>query len=111
MTASQADVQAKLDALHDDVEAETNVVTSVETLLSGQTAMLVDLRKQLADAIAAGDPAALQATVDALDAITTTQVANRERVVAAVLANTPEQPPTTPEEPPTTSSSGRRGRS
>lgn len=108
LMATQADVQAKLDALHDDVESETSVVDSVETLLTGQTEMLQDLKKQLQDAVDAADPAALAMTIVALDQITTTQTANRKRVIAAVLANTPSgagsdgstQPPPPPTQPP-----------
>ncbi len=91
--ATQADIQAKLAILHDDVEADTTVATSVETLLTGQTQQLKDLAKQLADAIAANDPAALQAVSDALDAITATNEATRAKTIAAVLANTPAAPP------------------
>lgn len=91
--ATQADLQAKLDALHASVESETDVVTSVETLLTGQTQQLAALRDQLAQAIANGaDPAALQAVVDQLDAIQSLSVANRDREIAAVVANTPAAP-------------------
>lgn len=87
------DIQTKLVALKADVESETDVVTSVKTLLEGQNTLLVDLRQQLADAIAAGDPAKLQAVLDALDTITTTNATNKQATVDAVLANTPPPPP------------------
>ena len=89
--ATMIDVQGKLAALKADVESETDVVSSVETLLTGQNALLVSLKQQLADAIAANDPTALQAVVDALDAITATNSANKAATVAAVLANTPTE--------------------
>ncbi len=87
------DIQAKLATLKTDVESETDVVTSVKMLLEGQNALLVALRQQLADAIAAGDPVALQAVVDALGTITATNAANKQATLDAVLANTPTPPP------------------
>lgn len=91
--ASQQDVQAKLDALRADVESETDVVSAIEVLLTGMDAQLADLRQQLADAIANGnDPAALDALIAQIDAITATNASNRDRIVAAVVARTPSAP-------------------
>lgn len=91
--ATVADIQAKLDAIHTDVESETDIVTSVQTLLEGNTAMIAGLKTQLDAAIAGQDPAALQAVSDALDTIANTNTANKARLVAAVVANTPAAEP------------------
>ncbi len=87
--AKIADVKAKLVSLKADVESETTVVEAVKRLLEGQAAQLADLRQQLADAIAANDPAAIQAVLDQIDAVTATNKANADALAAAVVANTP----------------------
>lgn len=91
------DIAAKTAALQASVEAETAIDQSVVTLLNGQTVILADLRKQLADAIAANaDPAALQAIVDALSALEATNTAQAAALAAAVVANTPVAPAAPP---------------
>ncbi len=90
--ATAADITAKLAKLDADVKKDSDVSSSIETLLTGQTALLVDLSAQLAAAIAGNDPAALQAVADALDAITANAEANTAKNVASVLANTPVGP-------------------
>ena len=87
--ANVKDVQGKLDSLKSDVENETTVVASVKTLVEGQNALLASLRQQLADAIAANDPAAMQAVVDSIDAIQATNAKNAQDLADAVVANTP----------------------
>ena len=67
-------IMATIDDIATSVEAQTTVVTSVETLL-------VHLSQQLADASASADPAKVQAVKDAIDA-------NTARLAAAVTANT-----------------------
>jgi hypothetical protein len=69
---------ATLKDIQDDVTAEKTVIDSAVALLAG-------LSQQLKDAIAANDPAALQAIVDGLDA-------NKAELAAAVTANTPAAP-------------------
>lgn len=90
------DIQAKTAALQASVEAETAIDQSVVTLLNGQTVILADLRKQLADAIAANDSVALQAVVDALSQLEATNTAQSAGLAAAVVANTPVAPATPP---------------
>ncbi len=90
--AKIADVKAKLVSLKADVESETTVVEAVKRLLEGQAAQLADLRQQLADAIAANDPAAIQAVLDQIDAVQATNKANADALAAAVIANTPATP-------------------
>ncbi len=83
------DINDKVAALQVSVANETAVDASVLTLLGGLTASVAGLKQQLADAIAASDPAALQAVVDALGALATTTDANAAGLAAAVKANTP----------------------
>src|SRR5215831_8895164 len=68
----------ELDALNAEVAQNTDVTNSAITLLNG-------LSQQLKDALAAGDPAAIQAVVDQLDA-------NTQSLADAVTANTPAAP-------------------
>lgn len=72
-------IMALLDALNTAVANETTVDQSVITLLNG-------LSQQLKDAIAAADPAAIQAVVDQIDT-------NTAALSAAVAANTPVTAP------------------
>jgi hypothetical protein len=92
LMASLTPIQDAINNLKADVEAETEVDNSVLTLLTGQAAQLADIKKQLADAIAANDPTLIQAAADALTALHTTMVANATSLVSAVTANTPAQP-------------------
>jgi hypothetical protein len=73
-------IMAAIDDLRARVEANRSVVESAVTLLTG-------LKKALDDAIASGDPAALQAISDDLANETSS-------LAAAVAANTPAAPPT-----------------
>lgn len=87
--ASLKDIQDKVAQLTADVAAETSLDQSIITLIQGDAAIIADLRKQLADAIAAGaDPAALQAVVDSMAVAHTTMVDNATKAAAAVTAGT-----------------------
>ncbi len=87
LMATLADLQTRVATMQADVAAGLTVEASVETLLTQQTALIADIRAQLA---AAGtDPVALQGVVDALDAITSSNEATMAKTVAAVTANTP----------------------
>lgn len=86
---SLKDIQDKVAQLTADVAAETTLDQSIITLIQGDAAIIADLRKQLADAIAAGgDPVALQKVVDDMDAAHTTMVGNATKAAAAVVAGT-----------------------
>ncbi len=90
LMATVADLQTRVATMQADVTAGVTVEASVETLLTAQTALIADIRAQLA---AAGtDPAALQGVVDALDAITSSNEATMAKTTAAVVANTPAAP-------------------
>lgn len=77
---------AILDDLEAQVTANTDVITSVETLVAS-------LAQKLQEAIDSGNPARIQAVVTALKA-------KDEELAAAVAANTPA-PPVTPTPTPT----------
>jgi len=83
------DVQAQLDSLAKAVATNTSVGGSIVTLLKGLTTMIADLRQQLADAIAANDPAAIQAVLDALTALETSVAADTKALADAAVQNTP----------------------
>lgn len=70
------------------LDAITAAVTQAETVQASVIALLEGLSKQLTDAIASGDPAAVQALADQITADTAA-------LSAAVTANTPV-PPVTP---------------
>lgn len=71
-------MSVQLDALTAQVAQNTTVIESAITLIQG-------LKTALDDAIASGDPAALQALSDAL-------AAEDQKLADAVAANTPAQP-------------------
>ena len=88
--ADLTNVQAAIASLVASVEAETSVNASIIAVVEGQTAIIAGLRVQLAEAIAAGgDPAALQAIVDALSALEAANTSKSAALAAAVVANTP----------------------
>ncbi len=82
-------IQDKLDSLAAAVAANTTVGTSIITLLQGLTAMIAALRQQLADAIAANDPAAVQAVLDALTGLEASVAADTQALADAAVQNTP----------------------
>lgn len=88
------DIQQKAATLLSKVTAQDTVIGSAVELLNGQTATLKDIKKQLDDALAANDPAALQAVSDTLDSTITTQETETQKLADAVVANTPAAPTT-----------------
>lgn len=72
-------IMAALDTLEADLAANTDVTASAVTLLD-------TLHQELADAIASGDPARVQAVADQL-------AANTQALADAVAANTDAAPP------------------
>lgn len=87
--AGVADIKAQVDVLTTKVTTEETAIDGVVTLLNGLTAIIADLRSQLAAAIAANDPAAIQAVADALGALGTKVDADKQKLGDAVTANTP----------------------
>lgn len=78
LVAQEKKDMATLQDVQNAVASETSVVTGVTTLLQ-------NLSQQLKDAIAAEDPAALQALVDQINT-------NANQLANAVAANTPGTP-------------------
>lgn len=82
LTHQEEQIMADLSALQTEVSENGDAVGSAVALLSG-------LSQQLKDALAANDPAAIQALVDQLDA-------NTQTLADAVTANTPAAPDSEP---------------
>lgn len=99
--ATLADIQAQNKALQDAVAAEDKVVNSAVVLINGFTGQLSDLQSQLAAAIAANDPTAIQAVSDSMAATVTDVTTNTAALATAVAAGTgaPQTPPTVPVAP------------
>lgn len=73
---------------------QQGVTNSVLQFLSDQSVVLADIRKQLADAVAANDPAAMKAAQDKLDAFATAMDENDDKIAKAIEApGTPGTPP------------------
>jgi|SRR5882757_5488175 len=81
------DIQDKIAELTQQVAAETEVEKSAITLISGFGTTLAGLKQQLADALAANDPVAIQAVVDSITAVETTLSTSSADLAAAVTAN------------------------
>jgi predicted nucleic acid-binding Zn-ribbon protein len=79
-----------------DVAAEKTVIDSAVAAISGLTSQQAVLSQQLADAIAANDPAAIQAAADAIAAQNQAVVDATAALAAAIPASTPAAAPTTP---------------
>lgn len=77
--------------LLDQVRAQTTVVESVQTAVSSAVGLLGELKAALDEALATGDPAALQAISDQLAAHQATLAAEATALAEAVVANTPGQ--------------------
>lgn len=92
LMATTADLKTKADAVLAQVTADTNVDNAVLTVVNSIVAQMTDLKTQLDAAIAANDPAAVQAVSDQLDAILAADTANGSIVSAAVTAGTPVAP-------------------
>ena len=91
--ADLSTIQAANTELIADVAAEDTVIGSAVTLINGFGTQLSDLQAQLAAAIAANDPTAIQAVADSMSATSTDIKAQSAALSAAVAANTPAEPP------------------
>lgn len=89
--ATVQDLQTKLQQVQDDVTAQTTVVQSVSTVVNGLQQIIADLRGQLAQAISANDPAAMQAVLDGLSTVETSLASNNQALAEAAVVNTPAQ--------------------
>ena len=77
-----------IEKLTQDVSAQTTVVVSAVELLTGLTKAIGDLKSQLAQAIAANDPAAIAAVQAAIDTLDAQLSDNTTKLATAVQANT-----------------------
>jgi len=83
------DLKANIDALISSVTAEGTVIASAVAAIKGLTDQQAVLSQQLADAIAAGDPVAIQAAADAIAAQNQLVIDQTEQLAAAIPAGTP----------------------
>ena len=84
-----ADIQAQNTALIAAVAEEDSVIDSAVTLISGFGTTLSDIKAQLAAAVAANDPTAIQGVVDSLTSTIADVTAKKQALADAVAANTP----------------------
>ena len=89
MAADLTTIQAQNDALIANVSALDTVEASAVKLLTDLNAGNVALQKELADAIAANDPAAIQAVSDSMAASNSDIAAKTTDLANAITVNTP----------------------
>lgn len=89
LMATVADVKTAIDNVVAKTTSEETTLNSAMTLLNGLSAIIADLKAQLAAALASADPAALQAAVDAVNALGVKIDADKQALANAVVANTP----------------------
>lgn len=87
--ANIQDIQAHVQTIQDEATKQTTVTSSVLEVLRGLTGTVASLREQLQAAIAANDPAAMQAVVDQMVAAEAAIHTNSQQLADAVTANTP----------------------
>lgn len=75
-----------------DVAAEKTVIEGAVSLLIALTTSLNDVKRQLADAIASSDPAALAAAQAQIDALAMDVEVHTGNLANAIQANTPASP-------------------
>jgi len=85
------EINDKIATLTQKVQANTDATSAVATYVQGLKDQLTDVQKQLADAIAANDPTALQGASDALDAAI--NAIDADTASEAAIANTPAAQP------------------
>jgi hypothetical protein len=88
LMATIADIHAQADRALLAIAAESDKDDAIIALVNANTVLITSLRDQLAAAIAANDPAALQAVLDQLTAVETSALANGQKVTDAVNLNT-----------------------
>lgn len=85
------EITDKINALTAKVQANTDATNAVKTYVQGLKDQLTDVQAQLAAAIAANDPNALNAASDALDALATN--IDADTAAEAAIVNTPAANP------------------
>ena len=91
-----AELQQKANDTLAQVTAETDLDNAIAGVINDKNAQIADLKAQLDAAIAANDPAALQAVSDTMDNILKTSTSNAKIVSDAVQANTTPTPQPAP---------------
>lgn len=95
--STAAELKTKLEALRVDVAENRVVIDSAKVLLNGLNALNAELKQKIADLIAAGggDPAALQAILDEMNALGTAIDEGTADLATALVAGTPGGPEAT----------------
>lgn len=88
MAGTLADIQAANATLLANVQAEDTVIDGAITAISGLSSQVADLATQLAAAISANDPAAIQAVADSLTA-TSADITAKTQALATAIATVP----------------------
>ena len=101
MATTVKDLQAMIATLVENVAKESNLVSAATAAIQGLTTQQAELNKQLQEAIALNDSAAIQEVADALVAINDEVIAKTAMLATAIPANTPvaETTPETVTEP------------
>jgi len=86
------DLKANVAALIADVAAEGTVVASAVAAINGLTGQMSILSQQLADAIAANDPVAIQEAADAIAVQNQLVIDQTAQLAAAIPTNTEPAP-------------------
>lgn len=95
MATKVEDLQAAITKLTSDVAAETDIITGVETAITGLVDLSAAQKAQIADLLAqlaAGSPvteAQLQGLLDSTNATDAAVLAAKDRLSAAVVKGTP----------------------
>ena len=89
-------LNANIATLVSDVAAEKTVIDSAVKAIGGLTTQMAALSQQLADAIAANDPVAIQAAADAIAAQNQAVVDATAALAAAIPANITPTPAVAP---------------
>lgn len=89
MSGTLKDIQDQNVALIQAVADEDTVIDSAVVLIEGFGSTLADIKAQLAAAIAANDPAAIQAVADSLTNTIADVTAKKQQLADAITANTP----------------------
>ena len=96
MSKQLDELNANIETLVSDVAAEKTVIDSAVKAIGGLTTQMAALSQQLADAIAANDPVAIQAAADAIAAQNQAVVDATATLAAAIPANITPTPAVAP---------------
>jgi hypothetical protein len=89
--AKITDVQAAIASLKAEITETRTVIGSAKSLFGGLSAIITDLKQQVIDAKASGDPEALDAVVNGLTQMQTELDTEGNGLAEAIVASTPQQ--------------------